>query len=64
MAVSKTPNGRIKHTAYLSLVPVVYIIIPVRAGGSNFIMPRPVAGEGHDFWGDLVKNYVEFNYPM
>ena len=26
-------------------------------------MYRPVADEGHDFWEDLVKNYVDFN-PM
>ena len=25
-------------------------------------MPRPVADDGHDFWGDLVKNYVEFKH--
>ena len=35
-----------------------------RAGGSNFIMPRPVVDEGHDFLTDSVKNYVEFKYPM
>ena len=39
-------------------------MMPSRAGGSNFIMPRPVADEGYDFWGDLIKNYVEFKYPM
>jgi len=27
-------------------------------------MPRPVADEGHDFLGDLVKNYVEYKYPI
>ena len=26
-----------------------------RAGGSNFIMPRPVVDEDHDFLGDSVK---------
>ena len=25
-------------------------------------MLRPVADDGHDFWGDLVKNYVEFKH--
>ena len=25
-------------------------------------MPRPVADDGHDFWGDLGKNYVEFKH--
>ena len=25
-------------------------------------MPRPVADDGHDIWGDLVKNYVEFKH--
>jgi len=32
----------------------------IRARGSNFIMPRPVADEGYDFLGNLVKNRVEF----
>jgi len=25
-------------------------------------MPRPVADDGHDFWGDLVINYVKFKH--
>ena len=38
-------------------------LLYIRAGGRNFIMPRPVADEAHDFLGNLVENHVEFEYP-
>ena len=46
------------------IIKVYVCMYDIRAGGSNFILPRPVADEGYDFWGDFIKNYVEFTYSM